>query len=81
MQGFNNVLIVFPKLGNSYFREALLALAGALTTLMNLSIVPRVNFLESIMASRLRASMTMNLPIFRRLSQLCASCMVLCVYI
>ena len=48
------------ELSNSVIREALLALARAVTTQANLSIVPRMNVVESTMTSRLRDFMRMD---------------------
>ena len=51
-------------MSNRDIREALLSLARAITTHENLSMVPRVNVLESTMKSRLRDFVSMNPPIF-----------------
>ena len=48
----------------SDIRESLLHLARAMTTHMNLSMVPRVNVVEEIVTSRLREFVRMNPPIF-----------------
>ena len=56
--------IVHPDLTNQEIREAFLALARAVTTQVNLSMVLRV--VESTMTSRLRDFMRMNPPIFLR---------------
>lgn len=53
-----------PELSNKDIREALLALARAVTTQVNLSMVPRENVVESTMTSRLRDFVRMNPPIF-----------------
>ena len=53
-----------PELSNRDIRESLLALARAVTTQVNLSIVPRVNVVESTMTSRLRDFLRINPPIF-----------------
>ena len=52
------------KLINRDIREAFLALARSVTTQVNLSVVPRVNVVESTMTSRLRDLVRMNPPIF-----------------
>ena len=49
---------------NGEIREALLALARAMTTHVNRGVEPRVSFLESTMTSRLRDFVRMNPPIF-----------------
>ena len=54
----------FPEVSNRDIREALLALSRAVTTQVNLSMVPRKNVVESTMISRLRDFMRMNPPIF-----------------
>ena len=53
-----------PELSNRDIREALLALPLAVTTQMNLSMVARVNVVESTMTFRLRYFVRMNTPIF-----------------
>ena len=45
-------------------KEALLGLARAITTQVNLSMVPRENVVESTMTSRLRYFVRMNSPIY-----------------
>ena len=52
------------KLSNRDIRESFLALAQAVTTQVNLSIVPKPNVVESTMTSRLRDFVRMNPPIF-----------------
>ena len=51
-------------LSNRDIGEALLALARAVTTQVTLSMVPRVNFVDSTMMYRLRYFVRMNPPIF-----------------
>ena len=53
-----------PELSNSNFREGLLALARAMTTPENLSMVDMVNGIENTMTSRLRDFVMMNPLIF-----------------
>ena len=53
-----------PELSNRDIREAFLALARSVTTQVNLSVVPRVNVVESTMISSLRDFVRMNPPIF-----------------
>ena len=53
-----------PKLTNGEIREALITLARALTTHVNIVIAPRLNVLESTMTSRLRYFVWMDPPIF-----------------
>ncbi|TMX04592.1 hypothetical protein EJD97_007021 [Solanum chilense] len=53
-----------PKLHNTDIREAFLALTRAITTQVNLNMVPRVNIVESTMTSRLREFVRMYPPIF-----------------
>ena len=62
--GGNDVSVVPPEFCNSNIREALLGLDRAVTTQENLSKVPRVNVVESIMTTRLRDFVRMNPPIF-----------------
>ena len=64
MEGGNDVLVVQPKLTNIEIREALLPLAQAVTTQMNMCMHPRVNVYDRTMTSRLRGFVTMNPPIF-----------------
>ena len=64
MEGGNNVSVVPPEFTNSDIREALLVLARGMTTQLNLSMVPRVNVVESTMTTRLRDFRRMNPPIF-----------------
>ena len=52
------------KLSNGNIIEALLGLDRAVTTQENLSKVPRVNVVESIMTTRLRDFVRMNPPVF-----------------
>ncbi|TMW86814.1 hypothetical protein EJD97_020854 [Solanum chilense] len=59
----NDVPVVPPELSNSDIREALYALARAVTTQGNISMVPRMNVVESTMTSRLRDFVRMNPPI------------------
>ena len=54
--------VFHPDWTNQEIREALLALAQAVTTQVSLSIMPRV--VEIIMTSRLRDFIRMNPPIF-----------------
>ena len=53
VEGGNDFLMVSPEVSNRDIREAFVDLARAVTTLVNLSMVPRINFLESSMKSRL----------------------------
>ena len=52
------------ELSNRDIREALIALALAVTTQENLSMVPWMNVVETTMTSRLRDFVRMNSPIF-----------------
>ena len=52
------------ELSNRDIREALLAFARAVTTQVNLSMVPRVNFVEITMTSGLRDFVRMNPHVF-----------------
>ena len=52
--------MVSPELSNIDTREALFALARAVTTQVNLSMMPRVNVVESTMTSRLRDFVRMS---------------------
>ena len=63
-EGGNEVLLVHPDLTNQEIREAWIALARAMTTQANLSLVPRVNIVESTMISRLRDFLRTNPLIF-----------------
>ena len=56
--------MVPPELSNSDIIESLLALARAVSTQVNLNMVPRVNVVEKTMASRLRDFLRMNPHIF-----------------
>ncbi|TMX04002.1 hypothetical protein EJD97_012228 [Solanum chilense] len=62
--GGNDVLVVTLELSNSDTREGLLALAQAMTTQLNLSMVPRLNAVESTMKSCLLYFVRMNPFIF-----------------
>ncbi|TMX00689.1 hypothetical protein EJD97_000340, partial [Solanum chilense] len=53
-----------PKLSNKDIREALLALTRAVTTKVNLSMMPRVNVVERTMTSMLKDFVSMNTHIF-----------------
>ena len=64
VEGGNDISVVPPKLSNSDIREALLALARAMTTNVKLSMVPRVNLVEITMKSRLTYFVNMNTLIF-----------------
>ncbi|TMW89773.1 hypothetical protein EJD97_016640 [Solanum chilense] len=52
--GGNDVPVDPPELSNRDIREAFISLARAMTTQANLSMVTRVNVVESTMTSRLR---------------------------
>ena len=54
------------EMSNRDIREALIAIAQAVTMQANLSMVPRVNVVESTTMSRLRDFVRMNPPIFLR---------------
>ena len=60
MEGFIDV----PEMSYREIREALIAIARAVTTQANLNILPRV--VERIMTSRLRYILRMSPPIFLR---------------
>ena len=60
----NKVSVDSPELNNRDIWEALLALARAVTTQANLSMVPRVNVEESTMTSTLRELERLNPPNF-----------------
>ena len=60
----NEVLKVPPEMNNKEIREALITLALALTTHVNMVIGPRVNIMERTMIFRLRDFVRMNPPIF-----------------
>ena len=65
IRGQGNDVPLFPReLSYRDIREAFLVLARALTTKVNLSMVPRVNFVESTMTFSLTESVRMNTPIF-----------------
>ena len=64
VEGGNESLVVPPELTNQEISETLIALARAVTTQENLSIVPRVNIVVSNMKSRLIYFVRMNPPIF-----------------
>ncbi|TMX05787.1 hypothetical protein EJD97_024853 [Solanum chilense] len=64
VEGGNDVPVVPLELTNREIREALLALARAVTTQVTLSMKPRVNVVEKTMTSRLRDFVRMNPPIF-----------------
>ena len=66
VKGGNKVLEVHPELSNREIREALVALAQAVTTQINLIIMPRVNVVERTMTSRLKDFVRMNSPTFVR---------------
>ena len=53
-----------PELSNRDIRNALLALDRAVTTQVNLSLVPRVYIMEITMTSRLRDFVRMNPHMF-----------------
>lgn len=56
--------MVPPDRTNGEIREALLALALAMSTHVNSRVEPSVNVLRSTMISKLRGFMSMNPPIF-----------------
>ena len=62
--GGNDVLVVPSKLTNQEIREALFALARAVTTQVNLRLYSRLNVVQSTMTSRLRYFVRMNPAIF-----------------
>ena len=51
MEAGNGVPVVHPDLTNQEIREAFLTLARAVTTQVNLSMMPRTNVLERTMTS------------------------------
>ncbi|TMW97737.1 hypothetical protein EJD97_005056 [Solanum chilense] len=64
IEGDNEVPEVHLELTNREIREALVSLAQALTTQMNLNMVPTINVVKRTMTSRLRDFVGMNPPIF-----------------
>ena len=64
MEGGNEVSEAHPELTNREIREALVALGQAMTTQINLSMMPKVNVVKSTMTSRLRDFVRINPPIF-----------------
>ena len=64
MERGHEVLEVHSELSNRENKEALIALAQSVTTQINLSMVSRVNVVESTMTSRLRYFVRINPPIF-----------------
>ena len=54
VEGGNEVSVIHPDITNQEIREALRDLAQAVTTQLNLSIVPSSNVVESTMTSLLR---------------------------
>ena len=64
MGGGNDVPVVLSEMTNGEIRETLFTLAQALTTYVNMGIVPRVNIVERTMTSRLRYLERMNPPLF-----------------
>ncbi|TMW93762.1 hypothetical protein EJD97_011191, partial [Solanum chilense] len=64
VDGVNEVPVIHPNLTNQEIREALLALARAVTTQVNLGMVHRVKVIEITMISRLRDFVRMNPLIF-----------------
>ncbi|TMW97372.1 hypothetical protein EJD97_005671, partial [Solanum chilense] len=60
----NEFPMVPLEMTNDEVREALITLARALTTHVNMGIGPRVNVVETTMTSRLRDFVRMNPPIF-----------------
>ena len=64
MEAGNGVPVVHSDLTNQEVKEALMALAQAVTTQINFRIVPRVNVVKSTTTSSLRGFVRMNPPIF-----------------
>ena len=64
VEGSNDIPVVPLELSDGDVREALLALAQAVITQVNLTMVPRVNVVESTMTSRLSDFVSMNPPIY-----------------
>ena len=64
MEEGNDIPKVHLEFSNREISEALVALAQALTTQINLSMVPMVNFLEITMTSTFIDFVRMNTPIF-----------------
>ena len=60
----NEVPVVPQEMANWEIRETLLTLARALTTHVNIGMVPRVSVVERTMTSRLRDFVRMSPPIF-----------------
>ena len=65
VEGGNDVLVVPPELSNSDIKKALLSLALDVTTQANLSMVPRMNIVESTMTLTLGYFLRMKPPIFQ----------------
>ena len=64
MEGGNEVAGIPSVMSNRDIREAFLALARVVTTQANLSMVPRMNVVETTITSMLRDFVRMNSPIF-----------------
>ena len=64
LQVGNQVLVVSPDMTNGEIREALLALARAMTAQVNRNVEPRVNAFESTMTYRMRDFVRVNPPFF-----------------
>ena len=64
MEGGNEVAGIPSEMSNRDIREAFLALARVVTTQANLSMVPRMNVVETTITSMLRDFVRMNSPIF-----------------
>ena len=64
VEGGNEVPEVHPELTNREIREDLVTLDQAVTTQINLSIVPRVNVVERTITSRLIDFVRINPPIY-----------------
>lgn len=59
-----NILVLHPKITNGESREALITLAWALTTYVNMGLAPKVNVVERTKTFRLTDFVRMNPPIF-----------------
>lgn len=60
----NDVLVIPPEITNGEIREALVAVARAVTTHVNKGIEPVINFVERTMTSIFRESVRMHPLIF-----------------
>ena len=64
MERRNDIPVVPLELSNSDIMKAFLALARAITSQVNLTMVPRVNVVDGTMTSRFRDFVRMNPAIF-----------------